>query len=307
MVSARRFTAWVSSRAALWAVLIIAAGVIGVAAASSSHAPRGLHVVSRTGAASLPTTGPKSYWTRARLRGAQPLRRWLPGLPAPKATPVARTVVLAAPRVGALFEHDASGNHFCTASVVASPQHDLLITAAHCINGGNGKGYNSDIVFVPGYQNGTDPYGVWTPNMLIVDPRWAASADPDFDVGFVLLKPNDGKNIQDVIGANQLAFNTGYRHIVRVTGYPDSADAPVTCINRTTQESANQLEFKCGGYYGGTSGSPWLTRFDRRSRTGTIIGVIGGYQEGGDTDSISYSAYLGNNIRQLYQEAEAAN
>jgi hypothetical protein len=27
--------------------------------------------------------------------------------------------------------------------------------------------------------------------------------------------------------------------------------------------------------------------------------VIGGYQEGGDTDAISYSAYLNGNIRQL--------
>jgi hypothetical protein len=32
-------------------------------------------------------------------------------------------------RVGALFEHDLSGDHFCTASVVANPGRDLLIIA----------------------------------------------------------------------------------------------------------------------------------------------------------------------------------
>jgi hypothetical protein len=33
--------------------------------------------------------------------------------------------------------------------------------------------------------------------------------------------------------------------------------------------------------------------------------VIGGYQEGGDTDAVSYSSYFGSGIRQLYQRAEA--
>jgi hypothetical protein len=33
--------------------------------------------------------------------------------------------------------------------------------------------------------------------------------------------------------------------------------------------------------------------------------VIGGYQEGGDNDAISYSAYLNGDIRQLYEQAAA--
>jgi hypothetical protein len=31
--------------------------------------------------------------------------------------------------------------------------------------------------------------------------------------------------------------------------------------------------------------------------------VIGGYQEGGDTDAVSYSAYLNSGIRKLYEQA----
>ena len=252
------------------------------------------------------TGGIAGYWTRTRLLDARPWRQWeLPSTPG--ATPSAHSPVIPALRVGALFAHDASGNHFCTASVVASPGHDLLITAAHCIDGGKGGGYNSDIVFIPGYQNGTVPFGVWTPSKLLVDPRWAASSDPDFDVGFVVLKPNDGKNIEEVLGANHIAFNAGFRNLVRVTGYPSSADAPVTCRNWTSQQSTNQVRFECGGFYGGTSGSPWITSFDGKTRTGTIVGVIGGYQEGGDTDSISYSPYLNDGIRTLYQQAETAS
>jgi V8-like Glu-specific endopeptidase len=263
------------------------------------------------GAGSRPPHRPPSaagYWDRSRLLGALPL---LPGhgrVPLPGQSASSRTAgPVAALRVGALFEHSASGDHFCTASVVSSPGKDLLITAAHCINGGKGsKGYNGEIVFIPGYRDGQEPFGVWTPAKLLVAPQWADSSDPDFDVGFVVLKPHDGENIQRVLGANRLGTDLGYQYLVHVTGYPNSADAPITCINWTSRLSDTQLRFECSGYTGGTSGSPWVTRFSSRSRTGTIVGVIGGYQEGGTSPSVSYSVRFGPGIQQLYQRAVTA-
>jgi V8-like Glu-specific endopeptidase len=271
------------------AIVVAAAGGCATApAASHPHAPGG---------------GPASYWTKARLLAADPSRgldyqsRRQQG----KAAHLARLSL----RVGALFEHDASGNHFCTASVVASPGRDLLITAAHCINGGKNGGYRQDIVFIPDYRDGQEPFGVWAPAHLLVAPQWENSSDPDYDVGFIVLKPHDGKNIEEVLGANQLGIDPGYENLVRVTGYPASGDAPVTCINRTSEQSESQLRFDCGGFPGGTSGSPWVTRFDPRTRTGTIVGVLGGYQEGGSTEAISYSSYLGPEVEQLYRQAVA--
>jgi len=245
--------------------------------------------------------GPAGYWTRSRLLGARPWRGpgYRPGRSA-NAHPARLS-----PRVGALFVHDASGDHFCTASVVASPGRDLLVTAAHSINGGKGGGYRQDIVFIPGYRDGQAPYGVWAPAQLIVAAQWASSSDPGFDVGFVVLKPLDGKDIEDVLGANQLGTDPGYKNLVRVTGYPDSANAPVTCTGWTSEHSPSQLRFDCGGFTGGTSGSPWITRLDPLTRTGTIVGVIGGYQQGGDTPAISYSPYLGEEIQRLYRQAVA--
>jgi hypothetical protein len=35
--------------------------------------------------------------------------------------------------------------------------------------------------------------------------------------------------------------------------------------------------------------------------------VIGGYQQGGDTDSVSYSSYFGPAIRTLYEQAVASS
>jgi V8-like Glu-specific endopeptidase len=291
----------------------MAAAAIAVLAWTGGCSSGGSHSPTASPAANASTTqgegdAAADYWTRDRLLDAQPWRKWaLPRMPSgsPGSTPTAHTPVLEAPRVGALFEHSPSGNHFCTASVVDSPGHDLLITAAHCIHGGKDGGYSQDIVFIPGYQDGATPYGVWTPAKLFVDSRWASSSDPDFDVGFVVLQPLNGQNIQDVLGANEIGFNAGFSNLVRVTGYPTSANAPVTCRNWTSMQSQTQVKFQCGGFFGGTSGSPWVTDFNLKTRTGEIVGVIGGYQEGGATDSISYSVYLNDGIRTLYEQAEA--
>jgi V8-like Glu-specific endopeptidase len=201
------------------------------------------------------------------------------------------------------FLRQGDTSDFCTASVVDSPGRDLLVTAAHCINSGKGGSYRQDIVFIPGYRDGQAPYGVWTVRQLLVAPQWADASDPDFDVGFVVLNSLDGKNIEDILGANRLGLDTSYQYLVRVTGYPSSDTAPITCLNYSAEESASQLRFECGGYTGGTSGSPWMTNFDPVTRTGTIVGVLGGYQEGGDTPAISYSAVLGPAIQHLYQQA----
>jgi V8-like Glu-specific endopeptidase len=211
-------------------------------------------------------------------------------------------------RVGALFMRAAGHDHFCTASVVASPGKDLLITAAHCINGGRGStGYRSHVVFIPDYRDGQAPFGVWTPAKLLVSPQWADSSNPDYDVGFVVLEPHDDQNIQQVLGANRLGADLGDQYLVHVTGYPSSSSAPITCVNWTSRFSNTQLRFECPRYTGGTSGSPWVTRFSQRSRTGTIVGVLGGYQGGGETPSVSYSVRFGPAIQHLYQKAKAAS
>jgi V8-like Glu-specific endopeptidase len=219
----------------------------------------------------------------------------------PDALPASST-----PSVGALFTRDVSGGHYCTASVVASPGRDLLITAAHCINAGLGSGaYAQDIVFIPGYRDGQAPFGTWAVRRLLVAPQWISESDPSLDIGFVVLQPDNGREIQDVVGASQLGTDIGYRYLVRVTGYPDGAAAPVTCVNWTSGESVTQLRFDCGSFTDGTSGSPWIANINPRTGTGTIVGVIGGYQQGGDSPAISYSSYLGTAAQSLYEQAIA--
>jgi V8-like Glu-specific endopeptidase len=207
-------------------------------------------------------------------------------------------------RIGAIFQKDDQGAHFCTASVVRSRGRNMLITAAHCaFDAESGQPVN-DLVFAPGYRKGDEPAGLWKVRKVVVDDRWAASQDEDLDVAFLVLDQKDGKDIQDVLGGNTLGMDRGFDNKVKITGYPSSRDTPVSCQNRTTKFSDTQLRIQCANLEDGTSGSPWLADYDAKSHTGTVIGVLGGHEGGGDQDDVSYAAYFDDDIAKLYHHAQ---
>ena len=208
------------------------------------------------------------------------------------------------PAVGALFTASAGrlGQHFCTASVVDSPAGDLVITAAHCVGGASGT-----IEFVPGYDRGDQPYGVWTVTKVYVDQAWKSSSSDDDDFAFLRVsRPGSSVPVEDVTGADRLATGTpAGRQMVQAIGYPNATNQPVTCQNWLRQPMAGQLEFDCDGYTNGTSGGPFLAKVDQATGQGLVIGVIGGYEQGGDTPQVSYSPVLGANATALYKQAVA--
>jgi len=204
------------------------------------------------------------------------------------------------PAVGALFTMSKGklGRHFCTASVIGSPHGDLVITAAHCVTGTSG------IVFVPGYDRGAAPYGIWTVTKIDVDRSWTSSSNPDDDVAFLRVSQAGSiVPIEDVTGAEALKAGTPARQLVEVIGYPDSGSQPIVCRNWTREPMSEQLEFDCGGYTDGTSGGPFLASVNPLTGQGTVIGVIGGYEQGGLTPQVSYSSVFGANVAALYRQA----
>jgi V8-like Glu-specific endopeptidase len=215
----------------------------------------------------------------------------------PNGTPFGGT-----PSVGALFtttRSGALGTHFCTASVVQSPNKNLAVTAAHCLEGMSGT-----VDFVPGYRNGSAPYGIWPVSKVVVDRAWSSAASIDDDVAFLVISsPRRGVSVQSVTGAERLVFGQLGKLPVQVIGYPDSQDQPLICHGRTSVPQPHQLQFDCGSYTDGTSGGPFLMNVQAGSGTGTMVGVIGGYQQGGDLPQISYAAEFGPNVKQLYELA----
>ncbi len=213
------------------------------------------------------------------------------------------------PAVGALFttSHGQLGTHFCTASVVSSPHGDLLVTAAHCVTGRQGvTGTQGTIAFVPGYTNGKGPYGIWYVSRVFTDQAWNTSASQDDDVAFLQVRQNSTSTpIEDITGAEDLGIDLPPVELAQVIGYPNGAGEPMICQNWTKAFTPAQLEFDCGGYPDGTSGGPFLVKVDQATGQGTVMGVIGGYEQGGDDPAVSYAARLGRNISALYEKAEA--
>lgn len=202
--------------------------------------------------------------------------------------------------VGALFTRSGGklGAHFCTASVVSSPAGNLLITAAHCMQG---KSLGS-VVFAPGYHNGRFPYGIWVVTAIYVDSAWATSQNPDDDVAF-LIAGQPGTHIQRRTGAEILRIDRPPQ-MVRVIGYPDATNRPITCTAPARSFGARQMVFDCDNYTNGTSGGPFLAHVNPKTGDGWVIGVIGGYQQGGDTSQVSYAASFGTAVAVLYAKAQ---
>lgn len=250
-----------------------------------------------------------AYWTPKRMAAAQPMD----GRPTTDTMSAQRSAArtksastwTGSPVVGALFLSDGHGSHYCTASVVNSKHKSLILTAGHCLYGGSG--WVKNVVFVPRYSAGKRPYGMWPVRTLYVDSRWRKKKDKDLDFGFAVVGTRGGKKIANVVGYNTLAISTGYTHKVRVIGYPmkkyRKIDKPIYCNATSHKQAKYQLKFDCKGFYGGTSGSPWIQHYNTKTRRGRVMGVIGGYQQGGNTDWRSYSSVFDKDIRHLYNRA----
>lgn len=270
-----------------------------------------LHAGEAASASSMTVTasarsGGASYWTAARMAHATPLGARTMGRTAAGRIPVARAVQ-GSKVIGALFFDNGSGDHYCTASVVRTPKRNMLLTAAHCLYSQNTHGWHRRIVFVPHYAAGHRPYGTWPIWLMVADKRWIDHGDPDLDFGFAAVQVMRGRRIADVVGANTLLINKGHTSRVLVAGYPAKEnyppDQPVGCAGPTYRQSKSQLRFDCHGFFGGTSGSPWLSDYDARTESGHVVGVIGGYEEGGSQEWRSYSPVFDDNIAHLLATA----
>jgi len=216
------------------------------------------------------------------------------------------------PQVGALFSLDGEGRpdgHFCTASVVDSPHGDLIATAAHCvIDPGSGRA-TQPFVFAPGYHDGRFPFGTWSSSRVVVAAQWSDGGDPDDDVAFVVLRPNAAhETVQGAVGSDRIAFGeeSAEPGLVGAVGYPGAGQKPIGCLNTVKPYNPDQSEFDCAGYQDGSSGGPLLHAIDPATGEGTLVGVIGGYEEGGDTPDVSYAAHFTDGIRALYRKAAAS-
>ena len=287
-----------------------------------------------------------SYWTPERMRAAK--NKDMPAVTAAQASQIAPAptgapggIVPASGEAntwpssynqrptrvdGKVFFTDNWGqNWVCSASVVNSESHRVVWTAGHCVfdidySCSDRAGWYHNWVFVPGYKNGTRPYGTWT-----ALEQWTLngycngywpSAIP-YDTGAVVLNTLNGRRILDVTGGYGLQYNVPNLPAVWDFGYP--AAAPYNgqvlryCSGGTFVDS--RTTYNQGGHRphglacrlnGGSSGGPWVIGTPQTTGNGYINGE-NSYSYSGDTTHI-YSPYYGtaqgnlfNTVRNRYR------
>lgn len=199
------------------------------------------------------------------------------------------------PRVGAIFRgvsQEGGTLHVCTGSVVHSKGGDLVLTAAHCLLG------EMDATFVPGFAGDATTTDTYTVDEVFFDARWISSRDPRAD--YAIAKVRGAEPLERRAGA-ALSLGTappaGSR--VSVTGYPAGVGGrPIACQGSTGVTGNGFPSLPCKGLVDGTSGAPWVTG-------STVVGVVGGFEGGGCTENLSYSAPFDERTAQLLARAEA--
>lgn len=170
--------------------------------------------------------------------------------------------------VGKFFFTNTDGkDRVCTASVIAHPKRNVIITAGHCVYS-VGKGWHTNLAFAPGYHDGVHPeFGLWHYQSARAFERYQDEGRISHDQAMVGLAPrdSDGAHIQDVVGANELQWDQGADHdSVRVWGYPvlgdfQGATTAQRCDGATHDRSIfdDDAVVSCP-MTGGASGGPWL-------------------------------------------------
>jgi V8-like Glu-specific endopeptidase len=104
--------------------------------------------------------------------------------------------------VGRLFFKVGQNAFFCSASLIKK---GLIVTAGHCVTQFGAKSYYSDWQFVPGYRDGSAPYGIWTVAQAYVLTSYFDGTDScqqkgvvcQNDMALLVLNPQKGKSGED--------------------------------------------------------------------------------------------------------------
>ncbi|UIJ34261.1 serine protease [Allobranchiibius sp. GilTou73] len=225
-------------------------------------------------------------------------------VPSARATTPTASTSPGVPTVGTLFTDGFPGRHSCTASVIASPTHDLLLTAGHCVSG-TAAGW----LFVPAYDGMSAlrpaPYGVWKVERAYVAPRWKSVHDTQYD--YAILQVAGQRHgwrtvqVQDLTGGNVLSTAPQPGTEITDVAYNGGASRPVSCTVPTYLTDGYPA-FNCDGYVGGSSGSPWLSAIPG-SQLKAVRGVIGGLHQGGCYSYTSYSSSFTSEVFAVYNRA----
>ena len=176
---------------------------------------------------------------------------------------------------GKLFFKIGTASYICSASLI---KRGIVVTAAHCVANYGRSQFYSGWQFVPGYRNGSAPFGTWTVKQAWIKTAYYNGTDgcavfgvvcPD-DVAVLILNTQAGGYPGTSTGWLGYGWN-GYsftsNHLTQITqlGYPAGLDNAAYMERNDSQgyvSSANSNNTVIGSNMnGGSSGGPWIANF----------------------------------------------
>lgn len=208
--------------------------------------------------------------------------------------------------VGRLFFTNEKGqDSYCTATAVQSRNRSAVMTAGHCVQLPVSPGNRyTNMVFVPGYDEGKRPYGAFVVRAVTMPRSW--EQDATTDVAAVVVDPRKGRTLTDAVGGQTLAQDRRPGGKVTVFGCPDSQEQRgerlMYCEGSTSTTPGGRQSVRCP-MEGGSSGGPWLADFEEKTGLGELVSVnsFGDAAEGG---SVAQGEILGPVAAELKARAE---
>ncbi len=172
------------------------------------------------------------------------------------------------------------GDYVCSGTALNSNNGSTVWTAGHCVYDTEGGGFATNWVFVPGYRNGSTPYGEWPAARLATTSQWKQGGNLSYDLGAAEVTTNGaGQALNDVVGGRGIAFNQQRSNTYQAFGYP-AVQPPVEFTGGREFRCTSGLEgtdnppgsgpntnYIACDMTGGSSGGGWIV-------SGTVLGVI---------------------------------
>ncbi|GAA3520799.1 hypothetical protein FHR32_003441 [Streptosporangium album] len=255
-----------------------------------------------------------------------------PGLIAPAQGPLSPKGKLPTTS-GKVFFVGADGQpHWCTGTAMQSTYRNLVATASHCVYDTQRAGATLDKwVFVPGYSEGTTPWGLYVGKQAVTHYDFVAYADYDRDYAFVNVYNGvvssssdvltDTGRLVDNVGGQGFTWNQTTASSVDVFGYPAGLNP-----DGTQPYTGQTLEWSYGKTFTalapaikgeeltgvdspftgeGSLGSSWLYRYSSNSRTGYLNGITISVSDtdGDNRYDTSVSPYFDSETYAVYSAA----
>ena len=123
---------------------------------------------------------------------------------------------------GLILGRGADGRRYsCSGTVVTSANRSVVWTAGHCVYNRDLGGLSTSIEFIPGYVDGTRPYGEWPVIGGVLSTGWTQAYSSAYDMAALVVAPNPaGQPIEDVVGGRGILTGQSPVQAFEAYGYP---------------------------------------------------------------------------------------